>query len=151
MESAGVRYLHTSCFCIRNRTSERSERLRWIKAWVLVTCGVLWFDLVFSSISLHFNLRPLCLRPEPLWTLNTTFFQITWPTTPIIMQNLDFADYTSLLNVTTIVFPSLIFHLQSNKLNKSGICEMIHSFAIIRNFSLVPVSLLTRNVIVYKT
>ena len=23
MESAGVRYLHTSCFCIRNRTSER--------------------------------------------------------------------------------------------------------------------------------
>ena len=30
MESAGVRYLHTSCFCIRNRTSERSERVRFI-------------------------------------------------------------------------------------------------------------------------
>ena len=25
MESAGVRYLHTSCFCIRNRTSEISD------------------------------------------------------------------------------------------------------------------------------
>ena len=34
MESAGVRYLHTSCFCIstgiRNRTSERSERVRFL-------------------------------------------------------------------------------------------------------------------------
>ena len=49
--------------------------LRWIKAWVLVICGVLWFDLVFSSIFLHFNLAPLCLRPEPLWTLTTTFFR----------------------------------------------------------------------------
>ena len=48
---------------------------RWIKAWVLVTCGVLWLDLVFSSIFLHFNLRPLCLKPEPLWTLNTTFLR----------------------------------------------------------------------------
>ena len=48
--------------------------LRWIKEWVLVTCGVLWLDLVFSSIFLYFNLRPLCLRPEPLWTLNTPFF-----------------------------------------------------------------------------
>ena len=38
-------------------------------------CGVLWFDLVFSSIFLHFNLTPLCLRPEPLWTLKTTFFR----------------------------------------------------------------------------
>ena len=42
--------------------------LRWIKEWVLVTCEVLWLDLVFSSIFLRFNLRPLCLRPEPLWT-----------------------------------------------------------------------------------
>ena len=25
-----VRYLHTSCFCIRNRTSERSERVRFL-------------------------------------------------------------------------------------------------------------------------
>ena len=49
--------------------------LRWIKEWVLVTCGVLWLDLVFSSIFLYFNLRPLCLRPEPLWTLNTRFFR----------------------------------------------------------------------------
>ena len=48
--------------------------LRWIKEWVLVTCWVLWLDLVFSSIFLYFNLRPLCLRPEPLWTLNTSFF-----------------------------------------------------------------------------
>ena len=48
--------------------------LRWIKEWVLVTCGVLWLGLVFSSIFLYFNLRPLCLRPEPLWTLNTPFF-----------------------------------------------------------------------------
>ena len=47
--------------------------LRWIKEWVLVTCGVLWVDLVFSSIFLYFNRRPLCLRPEPLWTLNTPF------------------------------------------------------------------------------
>ena len=30
MESAGVRYLHASCFCIRNRTSERSERVRFL-------------------------------------------------------------------------------------------------------------------------
>ena len=45
--------------------------LRWIKEWVLVTCGVLWLDLVFSSIFLYFNLRPLCLSPEPLWTLNS--------------------------------------------------------------------------------
>ena len=30
MKSAGVRYLHTSCFCIRNRTSERSERVRFL-------------------------------------------------------------------------------------------------------------------------
>ena len=28
MESAGVRYLRTSCWCIRNRTSELSERVR---------------------------------------------------------------------------------------------------------------------------
>ena len=49
--------------------------LRWIKEWVLVTCGVLWLDLVFSSIFLYFNLRPLCLRPKPLWNLNTPFFR----------------------------------------------------------------------------
>ena len=30
MESVGVRYLRTSCFCIRNRTSERSERVRFL-------------------------------------------------------------------------------------------------------------------------
>ena len=30
IESAGVRHLHTSCFCIRNRTSERSERVRFL-------------------------------------------------------------------------------------------------------------------------
>ena len=30
MESAGVRYLQTSCFCIRNRTSQRSERVRFL-------------------------------------------------------------------------------------------------------------------------
>ena len=35
MESAGVRYLHTSCFCIRNRTSERSERMRFARAYSL--------------------------------------------------------------------------------------------------------------------
>ena len=52
-----------------------THKLRWIKEWVLVTCGVLWLDLVFSSILLYFNLRPLCLRPEPLWTLNTPFFR----------------------------------------------------------------------------
>ena len=27
MEREGVRYLRTSCICIRNRTSERSERV----------------------------------------------------------------------------------------------------------------------------
>ena len=48
-----------------------SGPLRWIKEWVLVTCGGLWLDLVFSSVFPYFNLRPLCLRPEPLWTLNT--------------------------------------------------------------------------------
>ena len=53
--------------------SPRAE-LRWIKESVLVTCGVLWLDLIFSSIFPYFNLRPLCLRPEPLWTLNTPFF-----------------------------------------------------------------------------
>ena len=98
-------------------TDKLPKLLRWIKEWVLVTCGVLWPGLVFSSIFLYFNLRRLCLRPEPPWTLNTPFFKITWPATPIIMQNLDFADYTSLLNVTTIVFPSIISHLQSNKLH----------------------------------
>ena len=30
MESAGVRFLHTSCFCIRNRTSERSQGVRFL-------------------------------------------------------------------------------------------------------------------------
>ena len=30
MESACVRYLHTSCWRIRNRTSERSERVRFL-------------------------------------------------------------------------------------------------------------------------
>ena len=30
MESAGVRYLRTSCSRIRNRTSERSERVRFL-------------------------------------------------------------------------------------------------------------------------
>ena len=30
MESAGVRYLHTSCFCIRNQMSERSEQVRFL-------------------------------------------------------------------------------------------------------------------------
>ena len=30
MESAGVRYLRTSCRRIRNRTSERSERVRFL-------------------------------------------------------------------------------------------------------------------------
>ena len=35
-----------------------------------------FYDLIlfFSSIFLQFKLRPLCLRPQPLWTLNTTFF-----------------------------------------------------------------------------
>ena len=42
------------------------------------------------------------------------------------MQNLDFADYTTLVNVNTVVFPSIIFHVQSNKLNKSKIYEMIY-------------------------
>ena len=30
MESAGVRYLRTSCWCIRNRTSERSQQVRFL-------------------------------------------------------------------------------------------------------------------------
>ena len=30
MESAGVRYLRTSCWRIRNRTSDRSERVRFL-------------------------------------------------------------------------------------------------------------------------
>ena len=30
MESAGVRYLRTSCWGIRNQTSERSERVRFL-------------------------------------------------------------------------------------------------------------------------
>ena len=30
MESAGVRYLRTSCWCVRNRTSERSEQVRFL-------------------------------------------------------------------------------------------------------------------------
>ena len=29
------------------------------------------------------------------------------------MQNLDFADYTMVVIVNTIVFPSIMFHLQS--------------------------------------
>ena len=34
-----------------------------------------FYDLIlfFSIIFLYFNLRPLCLSPEPLWTLNTAF------------------------------------------------------------------------------
>ena len=35
--------------------------------------GFLWLDLVFSSIFLYINLRLLCLRREPLWTLNTSY------------------------------------------------------------------------------
>ena len=54
---------------------DKKAPLRWIKEWVLVTCEVLWLKLVLSSIFLYFNLRPLCLRPEPLWTLNTSFFR----------------------------------------------------------------------------
>ena len=30
MESDGLRYLHMSCFCIRNRRSERSEQVRFL-------------------------------------------------------------------------------------------------------------------------
>ena len=91
--------------------------LRWIKAWVLVTSEVLWFDLVFYSIFLHFNFWPLWFRPKPLLDLKHHFYPITWQATLIIMQNLDFADYTTLMNVAAIVFPSIIFYLQSNKLN----------------------------------
>ena len=64
---------HNTAQGIRNPTRDWNS-LRWIKEWVLVTCGILWLDLIFSSIFLYFNLRPLCLRPEPLWTLNTSFF-----------------------------------------------------------------------------
>ena len=58
---------------VRQSSVISNTLLRWIKEWVLVTCGFLWLDLVFSSIFLYSNLRPLCLRPEPLWTLNTPF------------------------------------------------------------------------------
>ena len=65
----------------------------------------------------------LNLDPYAMFKTRTTLdlkhylFQITWPATPIIMQNMEFADYTTLLSVPTIVFSSIIFHLQSNKLN----------------------------------
>ena len=49
MESAGVRYLRTSCWRIRNRTSERSERVRFLiqKQWVRK------YRLRFFSVSLY--------------------------------------------------------------------------------------------------
>ena len=58
-----------------HHTSRYGETLvlKWIKAWVLVAFRVLWFEHVFPIIFLHFNLRTLCLRPEPLWSSSTTF------------------------------------------------------------------------------
>ena len=63
MESAGVRYLHTICFCIRNRTSERSERVRFLIQKQRVgkyrtkhfTCGIVFIIYVVVQFSYWFE------------------------------------------------------------------------------------------------
>ena len=59
MESAGVWYLHTSCFCFRNRTSERSERVRFLIQKQRVgkyrtkhfTCGIVFIVYILRHSS----------------------------------------------------------------------------------------------------
>ena len=57
MESAGVRYLRTSCICIRNRTSERSERVRFLirqqSTFHVVLCLLCTASLLFQVLPLH--------------------------------------------------------------------------------------------------
>ena len=68
MESAGVRYLRTSCWRIRNRTSERSERVRFLIQKQRVRkyrtkhfpCGIVFiiYILRFKFLFIVFNDRP---------------------------------------------------------------------------------------------
>ena len=68
MESAGVRYLRTSCWRIRNRTSERSERVRFLIQKQRVRkyctkhfpCGIVFiiYILRFKFSFIVFNDRP---------------------------------------------------------------------------------------------
>ena len=59
MESAGVRYLRTRYFCIRNRTSERSERVRFLIRQQLVRkyrtkhfpCGIVFIIYILRHSS----------------------------------------------------------------------------------------------------
>ena len=63
MESAGVRYLHTSSWRIRNRTSERSERVRFLIQKQRVgkyhtkhfTCGIVFIIYVVVQFSYWFE------------------------------------------------------------------------------------------------
>ena len=43
--------------------------------------------------------------------------KVTWPATPIIMQNLEFADFTMKMNVEAPVYFSIVLGLKANKSN----------------------------------
>ena len=68
MECSGVRYLRTSCRRIRNRTSERSERVRFLIQKQRVrkyctkhfTCGIVFiiYILRFKVLFIVFNDKP---------------------------------------------------------------------------------------------
>ena len=70
MESAGVRYLRTSCWHIRNRTSERSERLKFLIQKQRVrkyrtkhfSCGIVFIIYILRYSSFFTFWRPFILN-----------------------------------------------------------------------------------------
>ena len=67
MERAGVRYLRTSCICIRNRTSERSERVRCLIRQQSTSRGIVF--IIYSQPFISNLSRILNCQNMPLHTV----------------------------------------------------------------------------------
>ena len=67
MERAGVRYLRTSCICIRNRTSERSERVRFLIRQQSTSRGIVF--IIYSQPFISNLSRILNCQNMPLHTV----------------------------------------------------------------------------------
>ena len=110
MESAGVRYLHTSCWRIRNRTSERSERVRFLIQKQRVgkyrtkhfTCGIVFIIYVVVQFSYWFEFYcPL------FWGM--VMYDNQFETKEIKIQTKDKIEPQHIRTVTFIILVAFLF------------------------------------------
>ena len=85
MESAGLLYLHTGCWRIRNRTSGHSERVRFLIQKQRVgkyrkkhfTCGIVKLCLLYTYWDMHYFGGLFILNLSKMFKFAATHHEIT--------------------------------------------------------------------------